>query len=69
MSQYAEASQRQAELVGGATTDLTKNHSDRGRGSQGGTVPQGDNAPKINGYYAGIIHPDCSYDRCPTPNG
>lgn len=20
------------------------------------------NAPKINGYYAGIIHPDCSYD-------
>ncbi len=25
------------------------------------------NAPKINGYYAGIIHPDCSYDLMSDP--
>lgn len=25
------------------------------------------NAPKINGYYAGIIHPDCSYDIMNDP--
>ena len=25
------------------------------------------NAPKINGYYAGIIHPDCSYDLMDDP--
>lgn len=25
------------------------------------------NAPKINGYYAGIIHPDCSYDLMNDP--
>ena len=25
------------------------------------------NAPKINGYYAGIIHPDCSYDLMEDP--
>ena len=25
------------------------------------------NAPRINGYYAGIIHPDCSYDLMSDP--
>lgn len=25
------------------------------------------NAPRINGYYAGIIHPDCSYDLMNDP--
>lgn len=25
------------------------------------------NAPKINGYYAGIIHPDCSFDLMSDP--
>ena len=25
------------------------------------------NAPRINGYYAGIIHPDCSYDLMDDP--
>ena len=25
------------------------------------------NAPKINGYYAGIVHPDCSYDLMSDP--
>ena len=25
------------------------------------------NAPKINGYYSGIIHPDCSYDLMSDP--
>ena len=25
------------------------------------------NAPKLNGYYAGIVHPDCSYDLMSDP--
>lgn len=25
------------------------------------------NAPRINGYYAGIVHPDCSYDLMSDP--
>lgn len=67
--QYAEGQVKaRAELVGGATTDLTKNHYltvDAVRKAVRFLKVM--NAPKINGYYAGIIHPDCSYDLMSDP--
>lgn len=67
--QYAEGQvTSRAELVGGATTDTTKNHYltvDAVRRAVRFLKVM--NAPRINGYYAGIIHPDCSYDLMSDP--
>lgn len=67
--QYAEGQvSARADLVGGATTDPTKNHYltvDAVRRAVRFLKVM--NAPRINGYYAGIIHPDCSYDLMSDP--
>lgn len=67
--QYAEGQvTSRAELVGGATADTTKNHYltvDAVRRAVRFLKVM--NAPRINGYYAGIIHPDCSYDLMSDP--
>lgn len=67
--QYAEGQvTARADLVGGATTDPTKNHYltvDAVRRAVRFLKVM--NAPRINGYYAGIVHPDCSYDLMSDP--
>lgn len=64
--QYAEGQvNSRAELVGGQETDnhyLTVNGVRRAV-----RFLKVMNAPRINGYYAGIIHPDCSYDLMEDP--
>ena len=67
--QYAEGQvTSRAILVGGATADPTKNHYltvDAVRRAVRFLKVM--NAPRINGYYAGIVHPDCSYDLMSDP--
>lgn len=64
--QYAEGQvNSRAELVGGQETGnhyLTVNGVRRAV-----RFLKVMNAPRINGYYAGIIHPDCSYDLMEDP--
>ncbi len=66
--QYAEGQvSARADLAGGSD-DNTKNHYltvDAVRRAVRFLKVM--NAPKINGYYAGIIHPDCSYDLMSDP--
>ena len=66
--QYAEGQvSSRAELAGG-NADETKNHYltvDAVRRAVRFLKVM--NAPRINGYYAGIIHPDCSYDLMSDP--
>jgi len=56
-----------ADLTGGSSTDSDNNYltvDDIRKAVRDLKVV---NAPKINGYYCGIIHPDCSYDLMSDP--
>ena len=66
--QYAEGQVSHRYELSGGNTDSTKNHYltvDAVRRAVRFLKVM--NAPKINGYYAGIIHPDCSYDLMSDP--
>ena len=66
--QYAEGQVSHRYDLSGGNTDSTKNHYltvDAVRRAVRFLKVM--NAPKINGYYAGIIHPDVSYDLMSDP--
>ena len=66
--QYAEGQVTSRVALVGGNADATKNHYltvDAVRKAVRFLKVM--NAPRINGYYAGIIHPDCSYDLMSDP--
>ena len=66
--QYAEGQvDSRANLCGGSTTDSQNHYLTVDAVRRAVRYLKVMNAPKINGYYAGIIHPDCSYDLMSDP--
>ena len=66
--QYAEGQvDSSANLCGGSTTDSQNHYLTVDAVRRAVRYLKVMNAPKINGYYAGIIHPDCSYDLMSDP--
>jgi N4-gp56 family major capsid protein len=66
--QYAEGQVNSRADLAGGSDDATQNHYltvDAVRRAVRFLKVM--NAPRINGYYAGIIHPDCSYDLMSDP--
>lgn len=66
--QYAEGQVNSRAALAGGNADPTKNHYltvDSVRKAVRFLKVM--NAKRINGYYAGIIHPDCSYDLMSDP--
>jgi N4-gp56 family major capsid protein len=61
--QYAEGQvSTRANLVGGSATATDNHYLTVDAIRKAVRFLKVMNAPRINGYYAGIIHPDCSYD-------
>ena len=66
--QYAEGQvDSRANLCGGSTTDSQNHYLTVDAVRRAVRYLKVMNAPKINGYYAGIIHPDVSYDLMSDP--
>lgn len=66
--QYAEGQvDSRANLCGGSTTDSQNHYLTVDAVRRAVRYLKVMNAPKINGYYSGIIHPDCSYDLMSDP--
>ena len=66
--QYAEGQvDSRANLCGGSKTDSENHYLTVDAVRRAVRYLKVMNAPKINGYYAGIIHPDCSYDLMSDP--
>ena len=66
--QYAEGQvTSRADLVGGSATASENHYLTVDAVRRAVRFLKVMNAPKINGYYAGIIHPDCSYDLMSDP--
>ena len=66
--QYAEGQvTSRADLVGGSATDSDNHYLTVTAIRKAVRFLKVMNAPKINGYYVGIIHPDCSYDLMNDP--
>ena len=66
--QYAEGQvTSRADLCGGSTTDANNHHLTVNAVRKAVRYLKVMNAPRINGYYAGIIHPDVSYDLMSDP--
>ena len=66
--QYAEGQvASRADLVGGSATDSDNHCLTVTAIRKAVRFLKVMNAPKINGYYVGIIHPDCSYDLMNDP--
>ena len=66
--QYAEGQvTSRADLCGGSTTDANNHHLTVDAVRKAVRYLKVMNAPRINGYYAGIIHPDVSYDLMSDP--
>ena len=66
--QYAEGQvTSRANLCGGSTTDANNHHLTVDAVRKAVRYLKVMNAPRINGYYAGIIHPDVSYDLMSDP--
>lgn len=66
--QYAEGQvSSRSELVGGDTTAENNHYLTVDAVRRAVRFLKVMNAPKINGYYAGIIHPDVSYDLMSDP--
>ena len=66
--QYAEGQvDGRANLCGGSTTESQNHYLTVDAVRRAVRYLKVMNAPKINGYYAGIIHPDCSYDLMSDP--
>lgn len=66
--QYAEGQvNSRAALVGGSATDSDNHYLTVNAIRRAVRFLKVMNAPRINGYYAGIIHPDVSYDLMDDP--
>lgn len=66
--QYAEGQvSARADLVGGSATESDNHYLTVDAIRRAVRFLKVMNAPKINGYYAGIIHPDVSYDLMSDP--
>ena len=66
--QYAEGQvSSRAALVGGDATAANNHYLSVDAVRRAVRFLKVMNAPRINGYYAGIIHPDCSYDLMSDP--
>ncbi|MEG2678606.1 MAG: N4-gp56 family major capsid protein [Oscillospiraceae bacterium] len=66
--QYAEGQvNARANLTGGSTTPGENNYLTVDAIRKAVRFLKVMSAPRINGYYAGIIHPDCSYDLMSDP--
>ena len=66
--QYAEGQvSSRAALVGGSSTEANNHYLSVDAVRRAVRFLKVMNAPRINGYYAGIIHPDCSYDLMSDP--
>ena len=66
--QYAEGQvDSRANLCGGSTTDSQNHYLTVDAVRRAVRYLKVMNAPRINGYYAGIIHPDVSYDLMSDP--
>ena len=66
--QYAEGQvTSRANLCGGSTTDSNNHYLTVDAVRKAVRFLKVMNAPRINGYYAGIIHPDVSYDLMSDP--
>lgn len=66
--QYAEGQvTSRANLCGGSTTDANNHYLTVDAVRKAVRYLKVMNAPRINGYYAGIIHPDVSYDLMSDP--
>ena len=67
--QYAEGQvEGRANLCGGSATESENHYLTVDAVRKAVRYLKVMNAPKINGYYAGIIHPDCSFDLMSDPN-
>lgn len=66
--QYAEGQvNSRADLAGGSATDANNHYLTVDAVRKAVRFLKVMNAKRINGYYAGIIHPDCSYDLMSDP--
>ena len=66
--QYAEGQvEGRANLCGGSATESENHYLTVDAVRKAVRYLKVMNAPKINGYYAGIIHPDCSFDLMSDP--
>jgi N4-gp56 family major capsid protein len=67
--QYADGSvSARADLVGGSTTDSENNYLTVDAIKKAVRTLEAQDAPKINGYYVGIIHPNAKYDLMKDPD-
>ena len=57
-----------ANLVGGSTTESENNYLTVDAIKQAVRTLEAQDAPKINGYYVGIIHPNVKYDLMKDPD-
>lgn len=66
--QYAEGQvTSRADLMGGSATEGANHYLTVDAVRKAVRFLKVMNAPKINGYYVGIVHPDCSYDLMSDP--
>ena len=67
--QYADgAVSARADLVGGSATESENNYLTVDAIKQAVRTLEAQDAPKINGYYVGIIHPNVKYDLMKDPD-
>ena len=67
--QYADGSvTARANLVGGSATESENNYLTVDAIKQAVRTLEAQDAPKINGYYVGIIHPNVKYDLMKDPD-
>lgn len=67
--QYADGSvSARTDLVGGSTTDSENNYLTVDAIKKAVRTLEAQDAPKINGYYVGIIHPNAKYDLMKDPD-
>ena len=69
IAQYADGSvSARADLAGGSKTDSQNNYLTVDAIKKAVRTLEAQDAPKINGYYVGIIHPNVKYDLMKDPD-
>lgn len=67
--QYADGGvSARADLVGGSATEIENNYMTVDAIKQAVRALEAQDAPKINGYYVGIVHPYVKYDLMKDPD-